>query len=98
VEQDVGELVRPSLDGFGVGQVVTNDDSQSSTRVMPLASGHGSGYDPPLGVEACAGDLRDEFVAELATGEQWQRYLSIQARFHGYSFCTNKSADSLLGR
>jgi hypothetical protein len=25
-------------------------------------------------------------VAELVTGEQWQRYLSVQARFHGYSF------------
>jgi hypothetical protein len=25
-------------------------------------------------------------VAELVTGEQWQRYLSVQARFHRYSF------------
>jgi antirestriction protein ArdC len=25
-------------------------------------------------------------VAELVTGEQWQRYLSVQARFHSYSF------------
>jgi antirestriction protein ArdC len=25
-------------------------------------------------------------VAELVTGEQWQRYLSVQARFHTYSF------------
>jgi hypothetical protein len=25
-------------------------------------------------------------VAELVTGEQWQRYLNVQARFHNYSF------------
>jgi hypothetical protein len=25
-------------------------------------------------------------LAELVTGEQWQRYLSVQARFHSYSF------------
>jgi antirestriction protein ArdC len=25
-------------------------------------------------------------VAELVTGEEWQRYLSVQARFHTYSF------------
>ena len=25
-------------------------------------------------------------VAELVTGEQWQRYLRVQARFHSYSF------------
>jgi hypothetical protein len=25
-------------------------------------------------------------IAEFVTGEQWQRYLSVQARFHSYSF------------
>jgi hypothetical protein len=43
-------------------------------------------------------------VAEFVTGEQWQRYLSVQARFHSYSFwntlavlCARPDARRLAG-
>jgi hypothetical protein len=43
---------------------------------------------PTATEERVAGHLAalQSSVAELVTGEQWRRYLSVQARFHTYSF------------